>query len=173
MSPLVLGARHPERSATPLVVLAAVLAWYAAASVVLVAALAAERVEARTGVVLGVATAGDVTSPAGVGGVVLGVAPLLGCVLLGLGHGWALRALVPLGALAVVAFAAFGCAPSMPLNPSDMTAEQIKAAVADKSYSMGCAHTETPYKIGTIFLNFDKGVLPSGASGTVKRPTPQ
>lgn len=71
----------------------------------------------------------------------------------------------PLLALAMI-FAA--CAPSMPLNPSDMTAEQIKAAVADKSYSMGCAHTETPYKIGTIFLNFDKGVLPAGASGTVK-----
>ncbi len=59
-----------------------------------------------------------------------------------------------------------GCA-SLPMNPADMTAEQIKAAVADKSYSMGCAVTETPYKINTIFLNLDKGVIPNQAAGRV------
>lgn len=60
-----------------------------------------------------------------------------------------------------------GCA-TIPMDPSRMTAEQIKAAVADKSYSMGCAHVETPYKIGTIFMNLDKAVLPSGQGGKVK-----
>lgn len=60
-----------------------------------------------------------------------------------------------------------GCA-TLPVNPSKMTAEQIKAAVSDKSYSMGCAHVETPYKIGTIFLNLDKAVLPNGQSGKIK-----
>jgi hypothetical protein len=66
----------------------------------------------------------------------------------------------------VLALLVAGCA-TIPGDPSKMTAEQIKEAVKDKSYTMGCATVETPYKGNTILLNLDRGVLPPGSYGTI------
>lgn len=100
--------RDATGTTTPTGVLVAVGAWYAVAAVVLTAALAAERVESATGVALGAVTSGTTTSPVGVLGVLLGIALLVGCVVLGLGHAVALRALVPLGVVAVLGAATTG-----------------------------------------------------------------
>jgi len=54
-----------------------------------------------------------------------------------------------------------GCA-TIPGDPSQMTAEQIKEAVKDKSATVGCATVQTPYKGNTILMNLDKGVLQVG-----------
>ena len=66
-------------------------------------------------------------------------------------------------ALVIAAALIFGgCATTLPMNPADMTADQIKEAVKDKSASVGCVTIQTPYKGNSVFLNLDKGVLAVG-----------
>jgi len=65
---------------------------------------------------------------------------------------------VILGALLL---AGYGCA-TIPGNPAEMTAEQIREAVKDKNASMGCGRTETPYKLSMVYLVLDRLVIRNG-----------
>jgi len=56
-------------------------------------------------------------------------------------------------------FAFAGCATTLPMNPTDMSPEQIKEAVKDKSMGIGCVTILTPYRGNSVFMNLDKGVL--------------
>ena len=63
---------------------------------------------------------------------------------------------VVLGSLLLTA-----CA-TLPGDPSKMTAEQIREAVKDKTASIGCGATQTPYKINMLLVVLDKLSLPPG-----------
>ena len=65
------------------------------------------------------------------------------------------------GAIVLLALGFAGCA-TLPVDPSKMTAKQLREVVKDKSATLGCATIETPYKGNTIFLNVDKDVLKVG-----------
>ena len=66
------------------------------------------------------------------------------------------------GYAVLVAVVLAGCATTLPMDPRQMTPEQIKEAVKDKSASIGCVTIQTPYKGNSVLLNLDKGVLAVG-----------
>lgn len=55
-----------------------------------------------------------------------------------------------------------GCA-TLPGNPADMTAEQLKELVKDKNANVGCATVQTPYKGNVVYIVLDKSVVINGA----------
>lgn len=68
--------------------------------------------------------------------------------------------------LVLLAGALAGCA-TLPGNPADMTAEQLREMIRDKSASVGCATVGTPYRGNVVYLNLDKGVLNFGGTISV------
>lgn len=70
---------------------------------------------------------------------------------------------IALCAIAIVALIFTGCA-SLPVNYNAMTAEQIKALVADKNVTAQCGVANTPYGKGIMVLvAIDKSVILSGS----------
>lgn len=55
-----------------------------------------------------------------------------------------------------------GCA-TLPANPVDMSADQLRELVKDKNANIGCATVETPYKANLVYLVLDKGIVLSGS----------
>lgn len=57
-----------------------------------------------------------------------------------------------------------GCAsPQLPYQADKMTAEQLKALVADKSAAAACSKVVGPWGTGTVVtVNLDKGAAPAG-----------
>jgi hypothetical protein len=56
-----------------------------------------------------------------------------------------------------------GCL-SLPANPENMTPEQIKEWVKDKSMAATCTTLNTPYGRGiVVHVGIDKSVVPNGA----------
>lgn len=56
-----------------------------------------------------------------------------------------------------------GCAmPTLPANPANMTAEQIKEWVRDKSAAINCGAATHPYgRVALVSINLDKAVAPN------------
>jgi hypothetical protein len=55
-----------------------------------------------------------------------------------------------------------GCA-TLPGNPTEMSAEQLKELVKDKNANVGCATVQTPYKGNVVYLVLDKAVIVNGS----------
>jgi hypothetical protein len=52
---------------------------------------------------------------------------------------------------------------SLPANPKEMSAEQLKEWVKDKNANAGCLVANTPYGKGnSVFLALDKGIVVNG-----------
>ena len=69
--------------------------------------------------------------------------------------------LKPLALVALLALVA-GCA-TLPANPSEMTAEQLKEWVRDKNANIGCGVINSPYGRGVmVYVVLDKGIIING-----------
>lgn len=57
-----------------------------------------------------------------------------------------------------------GCAsPALPYQPDKMSADQLKALIADKSAAAACSRVQGPWGNGVVVsVNLDRGTVPAG-----------
>lgn len=66
--------------------------------------------------------------------------------------------------IAAIAAIFAGCAGTLPADPSKMTAEQLKAAAADRSAMAACTIVNSPWGVGrTIYVQLDQKTIPTGS----------
>lgn len=67
-----------------------------------------------------------------------------------------------MGRLLIAALLFAGCA-SLPANPTEMTADQLREWVKDKNANIACAVINSPYGRGVgVYVVLDRGIVVNG-----------